>query len=221
MSRASHELRTPLNAILGFAQLFQLAPDLAPKYRNWADLIADNGRHLLELVEKLIDLSAAQSGRPMTQPTDIDLVKLLRAIVALADESAHSASLTLVGPGEDAAPILMHADPAQLQHVVDNLLSNAIKYTPAGGKVTVSAADLHDRVEIAVEDTGIGLSAEQIDRIGSPFDRLGAEWTTLPGSGLGLALTKTLVGLLGGTLRVESVEGAGSIFRCVVPKRCG
>ena len=74
---------------------------------------------------------------------------------------------------------------------------------------------------IAVEDTGIGLSAEQIDRIGSPFDRLGAEWTTLPGSGLGLALTKTLVGLLGGTLRVESVEGAGSIFRCVVPKRCG
>jgi signal transduction histidine kinase len=113
----------------------------------------------------------------------------------------------------------MRCDPKRVRQIINNLLSNAVKYTRAGGVIKVSVADLGSTVEISVQDTGIGLSAEQLHRIFLPFERLGAENTDTPGTGLGLALSKTLTELMGGTVRVDSAAGVGSTFIVSLPKR--
>jgi PAS domain S-box-containing protein len=217
LSRVSHELRTPLNAILGFAELCQMDAKLDPKYRQWAELILGSGRHMLELVNDMLDLSAAESGRITLKQVDVDLRATIRESLLRASSVAERAGLTLSCVQSGEAPIPMRADPVRLKQVVDNLLSNAIKYTRTGGAVKVSARDLGTTVEIAVEDTGIGLSAEQLDRIFLPFERLGAERTATAGTGLGLAITKRFVELMGGTVRVNSLPGVGSTFVVTLP----
>ena len=219
MSRVSHELRTPLNAILGFAQLCQADAALDPKHRRWAEVILGSGRHMLDLIEEMLDLSAAELGQVVIKPADVELVSILRECLVEASELARAAGLTLQTAAADAGPIEMRCDPKRVKQVVNNLLSNAVKYTRTGGVIKVSVADLGSTVEIAVQDSGIGLSAEQLDRIFSPFERLGAEKTATPGTGIGLALSKTLTELMGGTIRVESLVGAGSTFIVSLPKK--
>jgi PAS domain S-box-containing protein len=219
MSRVSHELRTPLNAILGFAQLFQADSTLDPKHRRWAEVILGSGRHMVDLVDEILDLSAAESGQVVIKPGDVELVSILRECLVEASEPARAAGLTLQTPAADAAPIEMRCDPKRVRQIINNLLSNAVKYTRAGGVIKVSVADLGSTVEISVQDTGIGLSAEQLHRIFLPFERLGAENTDTPGTGLGLALSKTLTELMGGTVRVDSAAGVGSTFIVSLPKR--
>lgn len=219
LSRVSHELRTPLNAILGFAQLCQADSTLDPKHRHWAEVILGSGRHMVDLVDEILDLSAAESGQIVLRPDDVDLASIVRECLVEASEVARAGSVTLQAAAGDPTSIPMRCDPKRVRQVVNNLLSNAIKYTRTGGVITVSVADRGDTVEIAVQDTGIGLSAEQLGRLFLPFERLGAEKTATPGTGLGLALSKTLTELMGGTVRVDSVAGVGSTFFVSLPRK--
>jgi signal transduction histidine kinase len=218
MSRVSHELRTPLNAILGFAQLCQSDDTLDPKHRGWAEVIVGSGQHMLDLVDEMLDMSAAEAGQLAINPTAVELVSLLRECLLGVSEQARAAGLSLQSMDGDAAPIEMRCDPKRLKQVIGNLLSNAVKYTRAGGLIKVAVADLGSSVEVAVQDTGIGLSADQLDRLFRPFERLGAETTATPGTGLGLVLSKTMIELMGGTVRVHSEAGVGSTFTVSLPK---
>jgi len=221
LSRVSHELRTPLNAILGFSQLCEMDQAMEPKHRQWAATIAASGRHMLELVDEVLDLAAAESGRIHVQNSDIELNPILRDCLLQASRTANAGGITLRADVSDSAPIHVRGDPKRLRQVIGNLLSNAIKYTQPGGLVSVTSSELVDRVENAVRDSGPGLSSDQLKRMFTPFDRLGAEKSVTPGTGLGLTLSKTLVELMGGSLRVESLLGAGSTFIVSLQKRVG
>jgi PAS domain S-box-containing protein len=212
LSRVSHELRTPLNAILGFAQLCEMDATMDPKHKAWAATIVGAGRHMLELVDEMLDLAAAESGRIGVQCVDIELNPILLESLLQASTAAHAGDITLSGCDPDSAPVHVWGDAKRLKQVIDNLLSNAIKYTQRGGTVKLSSSDFGGRVDIVVQDSGPGLSGEQLQRMFLPFERLGAERTATPGTGLGLALSKTLVELMGGSLRVESAPGTGSTF---------
>ena len=218
LSRVSHELRNPLNAILGFSQLCEMDETMEPKHRQWAATIAGAGRHMLELVDEVLDLSAAESGRIDVHHVDIELKPILQKSLHQASRAANAGGITLRGDASDSAPIHVRGDAKRLKQVIDNLLSNAIKYTQPGGSVSVTSSELDGRAEIAVRDSGTGLSSDQLERIFTPFDRLGAERTATPGTGLGLALSRTLVELMGGSLRVESLPGAGSTFIVTLQK---
>ena len=221
MSRVSHELRTPLNVIMGFAHLCQADSTIDPKHRHWADLIFAGGQQMLHLVEELLDYSAAELGQIAISPVDSELAPLLQECLDEVSELARSARLTLRMAQSDGAPIELCCDPKRLKQVLRNLLSNAIKYTPPGGVITVSVADLGSIVEMAVQDTGVGLSPGQLERIFQPFERLGAERSATPGMGLGLALSRKMMALMGGTLRVESEVGVGTTFTVSMSKLSG
>lgn len=212
LSRVSHELRTPLNAILGFAQLCEMDTNIDPKHRQWAATVVGSGRHLLELIDELLDLSIAESGRIDVRSVDVELTSIVKESLLQASTAARAGGVTLQGVDPESAAVHVRADPRRLMQVIDNLLSNAVKYTRAGGLVRVTLHEHGGSVEIAVHDTGIGLTGEQLERMFLPFERLGAESTSVPGAGLGLALSKTLVELMGGSMRVESLPGRGSTF---------
>jgi PAS domain S-box-containing protein len=218
LSRVSHELRTPLNAIIGFAYLIEKDASLGPKHRRWGETIAGAGRHMLDLVNDVLDMSAAEAGRITMKRVAVEPLAILQECLLHVSSAATAGGITLSGI-EAASPVVhVQGDPKRLTQVFNNLLSNAIKYTPAGGRVRVDLTELDHSVEIAIHDTGVGLSSEQLERMFRPFERLGAEATTVPGTGLGLALSKTLVELLGGSLRVNSQVGTGSTFTVSLPK---
>lgn len=212
LSRASHEMRTPLNAILGFAQLIQGDPATSLQHKQWADTILRSGWHLVELVDELLDLSNAELGQIDVQRSPLDLCELIRSSVSQFAPLANKAQVELINEVADDASLQVLGDAKRIRQILNNLLSNAIKYNRAGGTVRLSAVDLGASVEVAVEDTGIGMSADQRSRLFTPFDRLGAEHTAVQGTGLGLALTKKLIEAMGGSLHVESQPAQGSKF---------
>jgi signal transduction histidine kinase len=153
--------------------------------------------------------------------TAVELGTLVRECVRQLSSVAATSGIELVSNELGVSPMLVHADRMRLKQVIDNLLSNAIKYSRAGGVITVSTREVDTTVELTVQDTGSGLSPEQLERIFIPFDRLGAEKTGVRGSGLGLALSKRLVELMGGSIRVSSRLGAGSAFIVTLPSSRG
>lgn len=217
LSRASHELRTPLNAVLGFAQLCEMDPMLTLKHREWAGVVRHSGQHMLGLVEDMLDLSGAELGEMRMSRTELDLSALVRASLPQVSLLAERAQVRLVDKLPHATPLRVVADPRRVRQVVDNLLSNAIKYNRVGGSVTLSASTQGERVELRVEDSGIGMSAAQLQRLFTPFDRLGAEASAIEGTGMGLALARKLTELMGGQIRVESQPGVGSAFVVTLP----
>lgn len=216
LSKVSHELRTPLNAIMGFAQLCEADTRLDPQHRRWAGTIVASGQHMLELVNEVLDLSAADSGELTLRLGDVDLVSVIRGALVQLAAMAQAAGVQLVGPGS-SQPIQLRSDPTRLRQVIDNLLSNAIKYSLPGSTVNVSIATSADRVEMLVSDAGRGMTEDQLGRLFQPFERLGAEFTKIPGTGLGLALTKALVEQLGGTISATSRADVGSTFIASFP----
>jgi PAS domain S-box-containing protein len=211
LSRASHELRTPLNAILGFGQLLDMSA-ASPDDRDSLEQIIKAGRHLLGMVEELLDISR------------IDASELSLSIESVAIDDVVHETMDLVLPRSLERAIQLHsgilqpplhvmADRQRLKQVLLNLLSNAISYSCEGGHVTVSSERIGDeKVALRVTDTGPGIAPDRIDLLFSPFERLGAETTDERGIGLGLALTKSLVKAMGGTIGVESEVGVGSTF---------
>ena len=217
MSRVSHELRTPLNGILGFAQLLQAQPDLASAEQQWVEAILASGRHMLELVNDVLDIAAAESGRITLRQDWLALEPLVAETLQRAGTAARAAGVRVVPPPTPKQPTQLWGDATRLRQVLDNLLSNAVKFTPAGGRVQLTIEPIGTLVRVSVSDTGVGLSAEQQQRLFMPFDRLGAERTKVPGTGLGLSVTKMLVEHMGGTIEVHSVQGEGSTFAVTLP----
>jgi PAS domain S-box-containing protein len=218
LSRVSHELRTPLNAVLGFGQLLDTDPELAPRHRNWIRQILASGQHLLELVDDVLDLSSAQAGQLNLSPTAVSLPQAIAEAwgmlnVAHAATAPRPPGLRFIDETAAAPPLWVHADPRRLRQVLSNLFSNAIKYNRAGGEVRVSAAAQDDgMVELRVADTGRGMTPDQLQRLFQPFERLGAQHTAVQGTGLGLALCKQLVEAMGGRIEPCSEAGVGSTF---------
>ena len=211
LSRMSHELRTPLNAILGFGQLLEMGGD-AGRDRESAQHILKAGRHLLALINEVLDIARIEAGRPSISLEPVLASEVIGATLDLLRPQAATRHVQL--PETVAAGVYVMADRQRLQQVLLNLLSNAIKYNHEGGAVRVSCLteDGSARVRIAICDTGPGIAPEMLPRLFTPFDRLDAESTAIEGTGLGLALSKRLVEAMGGTIIVESRLGEGTTF---------
>jgi PAS domain S-box-containing protein len=218
LSRMSHELRTPLNSVLGFAQLLEM-DELSPSQDEAVGHILRAGRHLLGLIDEVLDISRIETGHLELQMEPVGLLSLVTDAVGLtsplADRAAVSVSVT--GSLKSGARVL--ADRQRLLQVLLNLLSNAVKYNSPGGKVKVTCAVLPaGHVGVAVSDTGVGIREEDMPRLFEPFERLGAEQLGIEGSGVGLTIAKNLVERMGGTLEVFSTVGEGSTFEVVLAR---
>ncbi len=215
LSRMSHELRTPLNVVLGFAQVLQLDPLEEPQTEA-VEHILTAGRHLLDLIDEVLDISRIEAGRLSLSIEPLHAGELVADTLLLIQPLASQRRVTVrADPGSCAEYVL--ADRQRLKQVLLNLLSNAIKYNREGGSVEVVCARVDAGLRVIVTDTGPGLPPEKQRRLFTPFDRLGAEATNVAGTGLGLALSKHLVEAMGGTIGVESAAGAGSRFWVELP----
>jgi PAS domain S-box-containing protein len=220
VGRMSHELRTPLNAMLGFSQL--LARDgsapLAAHQRRWLDQVQDAGWHLLNMINDTLDLSMIESGALRLRPVPLDPRALLEATQSMVAPAAERRGVRLQPPQvvPDTPPLL--GDETRVKQVLTNLLSNAVKYNVDGGRVDLRVRrDGADGVLIEVQDTGLGLTAEQLGRLFQPFDRLGRETSGVEGTGIGLVISRRLAECMGGSLQARSTPGEGSVFALRLP----
>ncbi|MGH2529118.1 MAG: PAS domain S-box protein [Actinomycetota bacterium] len=216
LSRMSHELRTPLNAILGFGQLLETSP-LAPDDVESVQQILKGGRHLLDLINEVLDIARIESRNLSLSLEPVSIADVVHEVMDLVHPLAAEGGVQLrTSPIVPARFVL--ADRQRLKQVMLNLLANAVKYNVQGGSATVSfRLDVPGRVSIGVTDTGPGIAPEHRERLFSPFDRLDAERHGVEGTGLGLALTKALVEAMGGSIGVESEVGRGSSFWVALP----
>ena len=212
LSNMSHELRTPLNAILGFGQV--LTSDTLPltpeKRREFTGHIIKAGRHLLALINEVLDLAKVESGTLSLSKEPVELAEVLDACRPMVEPLAATRGIRLefdIAPG-----FHVHADRTRLKQVLLNLLSNAVKYNRHGGAVNVSAASLPGRARITIRDEGQGLNPAQLEQLFQPFNRLGREAGEEEGTGIGLVLTKRLVELMGGAIGASSTAGMGCAF---------
>ncbi len=222
LSRVSHELRTPLNAINGFSELLLNDPGLPGDAKLKIERVLNAGRHLLSLVEQILDLTRVESGAlpPRLQP--VPLWPLLQDCLAVCEPLAHArhVSLQLQAPpaAADRRSLQVRGDEARLRQVLMNLLTNGIKYNRAGGQVRVNVQRLDagapgaPAVAVNVCDTGVGMDAERIAGLFQPFERLGAEHRGIEGHGLGLVISRVLAQSMGGEIHVHSLVGEGSCF---------
>jgi PAS domain S-box-containing protein len=221
LSRTSHELRTPLNAVIGFAQLLQMDERLGSDDQESVEEILKAGRHLLELINEILDISSIDSGQMRLSVTSVAVNDLLQEALSFVGAGARDRDVHLQWTAPSGRNWHVLADARRLKQVFLNLLSNAIKYNRSGGTVTVECwptqATATPELRICVKDTGLGLSVEKIARLFTPFDRLGAEQTGIEGTGLGLAYSKRMVAAMGGTLGMESMIGTGSTFWVDLP----
>ena len=219
LASMSHELRTPLNSILGFSQLLETGSTgpLNDRQKRYVGHIESSGRHLLALITEVLDLSKVAAGQMEVDVEDVDLVPLVVEALARVGPLGDSRPVELVL--DPAPPLWVRADRRRLLQVLLNLLSNAIKFTPAGGVVRVGIARSGHEVEIAVVDTGIGISSEQREWIFEEFTQVqrGA-LDSQEGTGLGLALSRRLLTLMDGTIRLQSEVGQGSVFTVSLPR---
>jgi PAS domain S-box-containing protein len=209
----SHELRSPLSAMLGFAQLIEAGtPALTPSQQDSVQQILHAGWYLLGLINEILDLTAIESGKLVVASHVVTLNDVLDDCRAMIGPKAQAAGIDLRFP-ELSQPCLVQADTTRTKQVLLNLLTNAIKYNRSPGSVEVRCTDAPgQRVRVSVEDTGSGLSGEQIAQLFQPFNRLGQETGSEPGTGIGLVISKRLVTLMGGRIGVDSTVGVGSCF---------
>jgi signal transduction histidine kinase len=220
LANMSHELRTPLNAVIGFSDILKSELHGAmgnPKYVEYASCISDSGAHLLHLVNYILDLSRIEAGRYELRLEPLAPGELIADVIRLMRVSADESKLTLANTVAGDLPRIV-VDRRAIRQVLLNILSNAIKFTPAEGTVSVSATVAEDRLAIAVTDTGIGITAEDLPRLTNPFEQAGNAYArTQPGTGLGLAITKQLIELHGGNLEIESRIGEGTTATIRLP----
>jgi signal transduction histidine kinase len=217
LTTMSHELRTPLNAVIGFSEVLQeqMFGELNERQLAYVNDILDAGRHLLSLINDVLDLAKIEAGRMDLELSQVELPDLLRSAVSMQSERAGRGGIALALTTEPAE-IEITADERRVRQIVFNLLSNAVKFTPIDGRVDVSARLDDGQVEIAVADTGPGIPAEDRETIFEEFEQT-TEGKQAEGTGLGLPLSRKLVELHGGRLWVESEVGHGSTFRFTLP----
>jgi PAS domain S-box-containing protein len=216
LSRMSHELRTPMNSILGFGQLLERSA-LPPEHRKGVGHILKAGRHLLQLINEVLEIARIEAGRQSLSLEPVHVGTVLQEAVGLVRPLAHQWRVDLDSGPWPTCGVYVQADRQRLTQVLLNVLGNAIKYNRAGGRVRVTCAsearaDGH-RLLLRVHDTGRGVPSDQVDQLFTPFARLGAERSDVEGTGLGLALSQRLTEAMGGTLTLESTGGEGSVFR--------
>jgi signal transduction histidine kinase/DNA-binding response OmpR family regulator len=219
----SHELRTPLNAIIGFSEIMydQSVPLDAETTHEYLGDILTSGRHLLQLINDVLDLAKVEAGKLEFHPEPLELTKVVTEVLAVLKTTAAKQHVD-VATDIDPAVSSIVLDASRLKQVLYNYLSNALKFTPPRGKVTVRArAEADDRVRIEVEDSGVGIAPEDIARLFADFQQTHAGARKTDSSGLGLALTKRIVEAQGGTVGVRSVVGKGSTFHAILPRRSG
>jgi signal transduction histidine kinase/ActR/RegA family two-component response regulator len=217
LSRMSHELRTPLNSILGFAQLLELDAK-TPDEQESIGHIVRAGNHLLNLINEVLDMSRIEAGRLSITPESIKLSESINECLSLIRPLAQERGIRIQREVVPAAIGRVMGDSQRLKQVLLNLLSNAVKYNREHGLITVSVAVRpKGYVRVNVQDTGTGIAREKAGRLFVPFERLGADNSAVQGSGLGLALSKRLVELMGGTMGVDSEVGKGSAFWFELP----
>lgn len=213
LSSMSHELRTPLNAILGFAQILtsDTLPSTLEQKKEFASHILKSGRHLLTLINEILDLAKVESGTVTLSMEPVALAETLAETRTMVEPIAASRGVRVLFPETPGAVLL--ADRTRLKQVLLNLLSNAVKYNREAGAVVVSCAQVGpNRLRLSVQDTGAGLDPEQVASLFQPFNRLGQEGGSQEGTGIGLVVTKRLVELMGGDIGVSSSPGVGSVF---------
>jgi PAS domain S-box-containing protein len=215
LSRMSHELRTPLNAILGFGQLLELDVREAEQADNVGEILRA-GRHLLELINEVLDLARIEAGKLSISPEPVPLAPLIEDCLALIRPMAEGRGIRMVEAGGECV-VHVRADRVRLKQALLNLLSNAVKYNREGGLVSIACVVEGDTAQIRISDTGAGLSAEQQARLFVAFERLDADKSAVEGTGIGLALSKRLVELMEGRIGVESAPGRGSTFWVRLP----
>ncbi|MEW5765553.1 MAG: ATP-binding protein [Acidobacteriota bacterium] len=219
LSRMSHELRTPLNSILGFSELLLTDKREPPTgaQREALETIRGSGRHLLGLITEILDLARVESGRLETAREPLDPAPVLAECMRALEPAARERAVSLLEPPREEAPPWVLGDRGRVRQILLNLLSNAVKYNREAGQVRVSLGREGDRVALSVADTGAGMSAEEVQRVFEPFERLSADRQGIPGTGIGLSLSRRLARLMGGDIRVESTPGVGSRFTLLLP----
>jgi cell cycle sensor histidine kinase DivJ len=223
LATVSHELRTPLNAIIGFSEMLGSEENGwidAAKRLEYARIIHASGHHLLEVVNTLLDISKIESGAMEIERDPLDLAELARDCCTLMALRAENGGIALDRVAGPALPSI-EGDRRALKQVVLNLLSNAIKFTPAGGRVVLAIVRDGDMIDLSVSDTGIGIAAVDLPRLGDPFFQVrGAYDRNHEGTGLGLSVVRGLVGLHGGRMTVESALGVGTRVSIRLPVGC-
>jgi signal transduction histidine kinase/CheY-like chemotaxis protein len=217
LSRMSHELRTPLNAVLGFSQLLEL-DELTADQEQAVGQITKGGRHLLDLINEILDISQIETGRLALSPEPVNVRDVVAESVDLIRPLAADRGIHLISGDTELCAQYVFTDRQRLKQILLNLLGNGIKYNREGGTVSIACAQpTPGRLRIQVTDTGQGIAKEQFDLLFTPFERLGAERTTVVGTGIGLALSRRLAEVMGGTIEVESTVGRGSTFSVELP----
>jgi PAS domain S-box-containing protein len=223
LANMSHELRTPLNAILGFSEVMQhelYGPLGHPSYRGYAADIHLAGAHLLDVVNDILDLTKAEAGAMAIELAATEIAPAVEMVRRMVNDTAAELRLVLDIVVPDG--LTVRADPGRLRQVLLNLVSNALKFTPAGGRVTITAGAADERVWIAVADTGIGIAPAQIATALAPFGQLeSSQAKRHEGTGLGLPLAKRLVELMNGTFTLESTLGRGTRITLSLPRESG
>jgi len=219
LANMSHELRTPLNAILGFAELLIDEPQggyEADRRKQFLEQIYKSGKHLLDLINDILDLAKVEAGQMDLRRLAFSLRDVVRSAIDTVQPLAAAKKLSLIV--EQTADTALFADQGKVSQMLLNLLSNAIKFTPEGGRITVAVAELDNEVRLSVADTGIGITAADQEKLFVEFQQVGERPSgELQGTGLGLALTRRLAELHGGRVWVESEPGAGSRFYVALP----
>src|SRR5262245_2127455 len=215
----SHELRTPLNAIIGFSEVMgsgmfgALGSD---KYEEYCNDILTSGKYLLEVINDILDMSKIEAGRMKLDMEPLDLSRTLAESLRVVSGRAEDKHLTLRADIESTISVV--ADRRAVKQIIVNLLSNAVKFTPDDGKVEVRGRMLKDTIVLMIADTGIGIAPDSLRRLGKPFEQVESQLTkSYQGSGLGLAIARSLTGLHGGTMKLRSKLGTGTVVRVTLP----
>ncbi|MGE0459640.1 MAG: ATP-binding protein [Bauldia sp.] len=222
LANISHELRTPLNAIIGFSEIMQSGMFGAlgsPKYAEYSRDIHASGTYLLGVINDVLDMSRIEAGRVQLEVEPLALGELVDEAVRVLKAQSDGQNLTV--KAEVAPGLTLDGDRRSLKQILLNLLSNAVKFTPEGGCISIRARNSNKRtVSISIEDSGIGIPRDALAKLGTPFEQVQNQFTkTHKGSGLGLAITRSLVELHGGSLRIKSREGRGTIVSVRLPVR--
>ncbi|MBL6939669.1 MAG: MASE1 domain-containing protein [Alphaproteobacteria bacterium] len=219
LANMSHELRTPLNAVIGFSEMIRsemFGPVGDAHYKEYAGLINGAGSHLLDLIGDILDMSKIEAGKLELHLERVDTALTVRECVELLAERAATGRVTIRTELRQA-PVFFEADKRAVKQILLNLLSNAVKFTPEGGDVCVRAGLADGQCQLIVEDTGVGIPANEIGRIGNPFVQLSNNSGRHQGTGLGLALVRSLAEMHRGTFKIESAEGRGTTVTVTLP----
>jgi len=224
LASMNHELRTPLNAILGFTQILQRDSSLTPQQQKYLNTIRTSGNHLLTLINDILDLSKIEVGKMELYPHDVHLMNFLFGVTEICRIRAAKKGITFLYQPSAQLPPTIHTDEKRLRQVLINLLSNAIKFTDTG-TVTFQVSLIsqqpqtndigqtaNNKIRFEIEDTGVGIAVEELDKIFEPFEQVGEKNRKAEGTGLGLTITKRIISLMGSELRVESSLEVGSTF---------